>query len=47
MRAFADFTDKSLRSCGFNDTNSMTSVNCRNTKTEIHIQIVKMQIIEI
>ena len=47
MRAFADFADKSLWSCVCNDTNSMTSVNCRNTKTEIHIQSVKMQIIEI
>ena len=47
MRAFGVFTEKYLRPCDCSGTNFTTLVNCRNRKTGIHNEIVKMQIIEI
>ena len=45
MRALAVFTEKCLQPRSCIVINFMTSVNCRNPKTEIQSEIIKMQVI--
>ena len=45
MHALVVFTEKYLRSKGFSSSNDTATVNCRNPKTEIQIEIIETQII--
>ena len=40
LREFAVFKKKYLGLCGCNGTDFTTTVNCRNSKTEIQIEII-------
>ena len=43
MCAFTVFTQKYLRSYGYNDTIFTTAVNCTNQKTEAESKIIEIQ----
>ena len=47
MHAFADFTDKYLRSCDCNDASFTAVVNYKDQKTERKSEIIKIQMNEI